>query len=488
MIHLDRRTLLKLLAAASARSLVGCAPAESIGEAGSRLGGGKTVVVLGGGLAGLCSAYELRKRGYNVVAILEAQYRPGGRVNTYRGFANNQYAELGATRIPDTHNYTLGYAAQFNLPLRQFLDGPSLYYVRGQRFVHNDGDAWPSVFSFKPSELTQGADSIIFNYENLAELGNPLAADWPTGTALSFNGMGYPQYLQAKGAEDDVILLNRAINGTEITRDGALFWLMTDVLDAAWNNTYAIAGGNDQLPYAFAGTLGNLVKYGSIVTGIHQDPGGVTVTYAGISGGGWEGGQTVSAELCVCAIPYSVLRAIPITPAVSAEKAYSIQNMAMMPVSRCYMQTQSRFWNQQGIGGLKVARTDTSIERLWDHTAVQDGPSGILQSYMMASNAEAFAALPSSQRVSSVENQVSAFFPEIKQQVTQTHVKIWQQDPWARGGWAYHPPGQTAALFPAAKRSEGRIHFCGEHTSPWGGWMQGALESANRVVNEIVNG
>jgi len=32
---------------------------------------------------------------------------------------------------------------------------------------------------------------------------------------------------------------------------------------------------------------------------------------------------------------------------------------------------------------------------------------------------------------------------------------------------------------------EGRIHFAGEHTSPWTGWMQGALESARRVVREI---
>jgi monoamine oxidase len=40
-------------------------------------------------------------------------------------------------------------------------------------------------------------------------------------------------------------------------------------------------------------------------------------------------------------------------------------------------------------------------------------------------------------------------------------------------------------MFPAAKKSEGRLYFCGEHTSAWSGWMQGALESANRVVKEI---
>ena len=37
-----------------------------------RAGSPKSVVVLGAGLAGLCAAYELAARGFEVVAILEA--------------------------------------------------------------------------------------------------------------------------------------------------------------------------------------------------------------------------------------------------------------------------------------------------------------------------------------------------------------------------------------------------------------------------------
>jgi monoamine oxidase len=32
---------------------------------------------------------------------------------------------------------------------------------------------------------------------------------------------------------------------------------------------------------------------------------------------------------------------------------------------------------------------------------------------------------------------------------------------------------------------EGRVHFAGEHLSPWFSWIQGALESALRAVKEI---
>jgi monoamine oxidase len=32
----------------------------------------------------------------------------------------------------------------------------------------------------------------------------------------------------------------------------------------------------------------------------------------------------------------------------------------------------------------------------------------------------------------------------------------------------------------------GRIHFAGEHTASWTGFMEGALESAERVTKEVL--
>jgi monoamine oxidase len=42
-----------------------------------------------------------------------------------------------------------------------------------------------------------------------------------------------------------------------------------------------------------------------------------------------------------------------------------------------------------------------------------------------------------------------------------------------------------SALLPYLARSEGRVHFAGDHTSAWFCWMQGALESGNRAAREI---
>jgi len=57
-------------------------------------------------------------------------------------------------------------------------------------------------------------------------------------------------------------------------------------------------------------------------------------------------------------------------------------------------------------------------------------------------------------------------------------------DPWQCGAFALHTPGQIGFIDTLGQR-EGRIHFAGEHTSVYTGWMQGALESARRVTQEI---
>src|SRR4051794_20354113 len=50
----------------------------------ARSGNGRSVVVLGAGIAGLVSAYELHRAGYRVT-VLEARDRIGGRSWTLRG-------------------------------------------------------------------------------------------------------------------------------------------------------------------------------------------------------------------------------------------------------------------------------------------------------------------------------------------------------------------------------------------------------------------
>jgi monoamine oxidase len=122
---IPRRTFLKHGALAAAALAL---PARASSSAPRR------VVVLGAGLAGLTAGYELTRVGHEVT-LLEAQERPGGRVLTLRTFDEGLYADAGAARIPESHEWTLRYVKEFGLRLLPFYPDVGLFgkVRRGRR-------------------------------------------------------------------------------------------------------------------------------------------------------------------------------------------------------------------------------------------------------------------------------------------------------------------------------------------------------------------
>jgi monoamine oxidase len=78
---------------------------------------GKSVVVVGAGLAGLTAAVELQRQGATVT-VLEGQDRVGGRVLTIRdGFVERQHAEAGAEFIDEGQTAICQLVRSLNLML-----------------------------------------------------------------------------------------------------------------------------------------------------------------------------------------------------------------------------------------------------------------------------------------------------------------------------------------------------------------------------------
>jgi monoamine oxidase len=475
--RMDRRTFLRLLAIAGGAAAL--APVLSQP--------GRKVVVLGAGLAGLAAAWNLMNAGYEVV-VLEAQDMPGGRVKTIREpFRNGGYTEAGAVRIFKDHRWTMKYIRLMGLesklaPLDD--EGAHLWYLQGKRFVTRQG-VWPTVGLTSREEANPAKMLDTYWGPGFQAVGDPTRSDFPTASALTLDRYRFHEFLKQNGASDAWI---RALLATEgdISRMNALAVtaLFGAPNDGAPTQPFGMIGGNDQLPQAIAAALGTRVRYNSPVLRLAHDEKGVVVTVCDPTGQ-----HEARADHCVCALPFPLLRRVVIAPSFSHLKMQAIEQYQLIAIARVCFQTRTRFWHHDPLGrlgGLNMVGTDTPAERIWNVSRLQPDPTmGMLQSYVVDQNALAFARIPPGDRVKEWLRIIARFMPQLPQEVEATWSKAWQEDPWQRGGFAFAQPNQFAWLWPAARRPEGRVHFAGEHTSLWIGYQNGALESAERCVEEI---
>jgi monoamine oxidase len=233
-----------------------------------------------------------------------------------------------------------------------------------------------------------------------------------------------------------------------------------------------IKGGTDLLPKAFAERLGTKIHYGSPVVRIEQDASQARVVF--LNAGRQ---QTLTADNVLCTIPFSVLRNIEL-PALSARKQEVIKNTHYDAVARVFLQTRSRVWEAKGLNGFAFTRGAVEI---WQPTWSQPGPRGILMTYARPGEAERITNLKENERISTTLKQLDTMFGGVRESFERGTTKCWLEDEWSRGAWVFVGLGN----FLTAVASEGRIHFAGEHLSPWFSWMQGALSSGLRAVKEI---
>ena len=252
--------------------------------------------------------------------------------------------------------------------------------------------------------------------------------------------------------------------------EDAMFFLMTLEDEDKWRK---IRGGNDALPLAFAAKLASKIRYDAPVVKIEQNENSVTVKFN-------EKGkiESLAADFLICALPFTLLRKIEIEPKFSPAKQQIIEKLPYDSASRVLLQMKKKFWLEKKLNGFAVSE---NMAEIWDSTFQQNSTHGILQSYLRGEASLNLQKLPETERVRATVNELEKIFPGASAQFEQGLTKCWSEDAWVLGAWAHPNPKENEII----RRAENRIFFAGEHASDWASWMQGALESANRVVEEI---
>ncbi|MBV9109167.1 MAG: FAD-dependent oxidoreductase, partial [Gemmatimonadetes bacterium] len=256
----------------------------------------------------------------------------------------------------------------------------------------------------------------------------------------------------------------------------ALFLLRDLALRRGIAETSVIAGGSDRLPHALAARLGTRIRYGAAVTAVEQDAGGVRVEVI-------ERGhrRVLQADRLVCAMPFPVLRGIRVSPPFSAGKRGAIGGLRTTSVTRVYLQLRERCW------GAADAAIPTDLPMMYalDATFAQPGRRAVFEALMTGRAARRAAMLSPEERIAWVRGQAERIHPGLSSRFEHGTSYAWDDDPWARGDYAWFAPGEMCGYLRHLAGAEGRVHFAGDHTSAQPGWMQGALASGIRAAEEV---
>ncbi|KYC40782.1 amine oxidase [Scytonema hofmannii PCC 7110] len=413
-------------------------------------------IVVGAGLAGLSAAYELVRAGQEV-QVFEARERLGGRVHTVQLNAG-QYGDLGAEFVDDNHTALINYATEFEIkldPACQFPD--DLYwYVDGmlrnrESFSAEKQTALENLFEKLQLLIEKQHDPQQTLDEWLETNQQPPFAKWIARLSA------------------------RSLFATDPELIGVGFFAYFNTLGGSGSNM-RLRGGSSRLVDALAKVLGERVHTRTPVRRIQQTENNLVSVSIETANGLVE----AKASTVIVAIPWSVLRHIPIVAPFTDSQQDAIFHLPYGSLVKTLLQYPYRFWSKPNFG---ITLLDAEYQVVWEPSFAQMGTERILSCFSGGSRSVELSENAVDRAIATVRT----VYPEAPEIVTSRSYD-WSADEWSKGAYCYFRPGDLDRFNPHLMQRAGHIFFAGEHTAPveYRGYMEGAIRSGQRAAQQVL--
>lgn len=463
--RLSRRRTLKLLAAAVAAPVA----------AGCARGGQTDVLIAGAGIAGLYAAWLLEEQGVRV-RVLEASGRVGGRLLTLRQLPG--LPEAGGQTLDAMYARTFAACEQLGLktyPRKPFAV-PGRVVATGRALI--PADRWPGSPFNELNDDERGLlpDELANHY---LDAHNPLVNldDWRRAEFAATDSRSLRDELQGHGASPAALeWIERLYDGLGIEQVSALFaYRKRLVAKFGGGQMFRISGGSAGLPEAIAARLRDEVRLTEEVVAITQRRDGVELRCA-------DGARHV-APLALVSIPFAVLRQVHLHPAPPADLRELVATLPYNRITQVRLGFREPFWEADGLPPAMLG--DGLFEKVFA-TPAENGELHELTAWLDGRGAERLDGLTEADIGRAVRRAVETARPAARGKLEVVNVTSWGRRRFSRGSYHFWAKGQIASLGPAIARPWGGVHWIGEHTAELQQGIEGAMESAEREVGNVL--
>lgn len=485
--------------------LLPSAPAHAFNLSGDTKG--KRVIILGGGLAGLSSAYELNKLGYQCT-ILEARNRAGGRCWSVRKdstnieqnqtqqtaqFDNGLYFNAGPSRIPHHHKLTLHYCKELGVPIEVYnnINESTYFFSEGKgplagkkiraREIHNDVRGYTSELLAKA--IDQNKLDLAMSKEDVEKVVEYLRAEGGLDIDKLYKASARRGYSEMPGAGTKAGKIGDPHSLADIIHSSLLdpdFYNVPEYTYELQMTMFQAVGGMDNIAKAFqAKLLPNQIQFGAEVTSLKNTNEGVEVAYKTK-----DGNKVVTGDYCICTIPLPVLSNVDHN--LSSDVSRAIDFASYISTGKIGLQFKRRFWEEDEhiYGG--ITHTNNELTQIFYPSNNYLGKKGILIGYYnFNEKAKRTGALSFAQREQLALEKGKLIHPQYDKEFEKSFSVSWHLTQYSMGGWALYTSETRNTLYKALIEPDQQVYFAGEHTSYLNAWMAGAFESARSAVTAI---